>query len=221
MPKRNGHDDAEVRISQPVETTRAQRAAMAAERVRQETPQPSPQASESGFPILGEAAATVLSEALAIIESEAATRLKTAIEALREESEISIACMRDELLSKVDQKLYGRGLIDFDAAEVERAVREMRRKLDEKLAEFGKRLDTLSAQLTTFERETLKTALTTRRSFVAQVTRQRGTISALETQLATMTTRVDRLTQAVHEIYEGLGEQPPSALSPLALPAPA
>jgi hypothetical protein len=140
----NGDD---ILLSEPVETTPARRAAMAAERVPHEAPQPSSQPSESGFAIFSEDQGQVFALVLAEVTHDVEERLKATVAALREEATVELACVRDELLSRVDQKLFGKGLVDFDPNEIERNAREVRRSVDQRFGAIGERLDGQGARL--------------------------------------------------------------------------
>jgi hypothetical protein len=58
-------------------------------------------------------------------------KLATAVTALREEFAIEAAVARDEIMGRIDAKLYGRGLVDdFDPRAIEKTVHELRSDLD-------------------------------------------------------------------------------------------
>lgn len=176
------------------------------------------QASASS--VFSEAQFDVLARIIAETQTIAEKQLRAAILAAREEAEITVAVCCDEMLAKIDAKNFGAAILDETGEIAKRAVRELRRDLDERAKITKARLDVLSERLDAFEREAKKDALDTWRGFVAQLARQHGKLNDLETKLGTKATQLDQLAQAVRDLYEGLGEQPPKALLPLALPAP-
>jgi hypothetical protein len=64
-----------------------------------------------------------------------------AIPALRDELQIELGLCRDELMGKIESRLFGVQLADFDPDVFKRAIAELRTGVDKKLGAIGARLD--------------------------------------------------------------------------------
>jgi hypothetical protein len=173
-----------------------------------------------GSSVFSEPQFDVLTGIIADTQTLAEKQLRAAIVALREEAEITVAVCRDELLAKIDAKNFGAALLDETCEIAKRAVHALRSDLDERAKITRARLDVVSDRLDAVERANKKGELDAWKGFISQLARQHAKLNDHEATLGAVMRRLDQLTQAVRDLYEGLGEQPPRALLPLALPAP-
>jgi hypothetical protein len=72
--------------------------------------------------------------------------VRAAIKALREEAQVELAVVRDELNSRIDQKLFGSGL-DYDSEEMRRSVFELRADATKRFDAITTLLDTLAERI--------------------------------------------------------------------------
>ena len=184
------------------------------------------EASESGhaFSVFSEAQMDVLAAILGETQTLAEKQLRAAITALREEQEIEVGLVHEELMGRMDAKLFGSTLVD-DAGEIARkAVHELRRDLDRRLASLDTGLDDLRASLDRIGREGKKREaeeLSTWRAAMSQTARNFARVKELESKASAIAEKLDQLGTELRELRNALGDEAAVPWTPLALPAPA
>ena len=184
-------------------------------------PRAEPRASTGDGGVFSETQFDVLGNIIAETQTIAERQLREAITALREETEITVAVCRDELLAKIDAKNFGAALLDETAEVAKRAVHALRRDLDERARIVKARLDVVSERLDAFESASKKEALNTWRGFVGQLARQHGKIGDLKSKLGAALAKVDQLGTELRQLRHDLGDADAKPWpETLALPAP-
>jgi hypothetical protein len=74
-------------------------------------------------------------------------RIADAVRAFREETDLNLGAVRSELMARIDDKNFGLMLSDVDPRLLERSLRELKGKLEERLKEIGTSVGTLSKRL--------------------------------------------------------------------------
>jgi hypothetical protein len=171
--------------------------------------------------------AHVLAEVIAETEDQVADfvekKLGEAVAALREEMQIEIALARDEVMSRLDQKLYGRGLTDdFDPEAIQKAVHELRVEFDTRADVVGARIAALVDQFGASERRAEQRNADLWRGLA----QQQVALARMETQGAEPAKRLDQTVEELRALRAILADadimapEPPAAAFP-ALPPPA
>lgn len=186
--------------------------------------EPPMQASEgNAFNVFNEAQMDVLAAILAETQTLAEKQTREAVKALREESEIEIGLVREELMGRMDAKLFGSTLID-DAGEIaKKAVHELRREIDRRVEGMITGLDDLRARLERGEREGKKREaeeLSTWRAAMSQTARNFARVKDVESKTSAITEKLDQLGAELRRLRFDLGDDDAKPWAPLALPAP-
>jgi hypothetical protein len=185
--------------------------------------EPPAQASESGnaFGVFNEAQMDVLAAILGETQGIAEKQLRDAIKALREEKEIEVGLVREELMGRMDAKLFGSTLID-DAGEIaKKAVQELRRDLDKRVESLSTGLDDIRARLDRTEREAQRRELDTWRGLTSQLGRNFARVKDLESKASALAAQLDVVGTELRQLRHDLGDEAAKPWAPLALPAPA
>ena len=69
------------------------------------------------------------------------------VKAFREETDLNLGAIRSELLGRIDDKNFGLALSDVDPRMLERSLRELKSKLEERLKTIGSSVGTMSKRL--------------------------------------------------------------------------
>jgi hypothetical protein len=184
--------------------------------------EPPAQASGSGnaFGVFDEAQMDVLAAILGETQGIAEKQLRDAIKALREEQQIEIGLVREELMGRMDAKLFGSTLID-DAGEIaKKAVAEFRREIESRTTGLGAVLTALGERLDAFEREAKKRELDTWRGLTSQVGRTFARVKDLESKASALAAQLDVIGTELRQLRHDLGDDAAKPWAPLALPAP-
>jgi hypothetical protein len=133
--------------------------------------------------------------------------LKTAVEALREEAQVELAIVRDELNGRIDTKLYGTGL-DIDAEEMRRSLYELRKDAEKSAEASTARIDALVEKLGKAEKA--------RRDLLVRLVRMESTLRGLPApQIKITGWTVDVATYTATPIMSNGESGPPIALRPM------
>jgi hypothetical protein len=162
-----------------------------------------------------EAVAEAIGETADQVDEAGEKRLLNSVTALRDELQIEVAVVRDELLAKIESRIFGVSLADFDPDQFRRVIAELRSDIDKQTAALNARLDSLSERIDSTDK---------RRRYDRNTSRgERDELASKLTALfggmiARTDKRLDDLVADIRNLRAELGDEGP--FSPvLALPA--